>query len=521
MKQRVLMGFDFGTGGVKALAYGLRENRILKSAYRSYPLSVPKPNCAEQAPEEWWNAFAECVRELLSGGFMSEDVAAISVSSHTPTLTPFDGQGKALTNGMIWADGRAVEESRDLSRRYGDVIRKANPASVRPYHILPKLLWFQKHNPELYEQTTVFLDCNGYINYRLTGICALDRSMATNYHFYNVYTKQWDQEVVRTLGIDLNRFPKLHDCGEIIGTVTEEAAWELGLAAGIRICAGSSDTAMAMLSTGIVSGDRLAYSCGTGSSVILLEKNTEQEPFQTCDRLLTIAYTDKEYMMNIGVMSNTGGAFQWVRDVLCGEEKKEAAEMHADVYEIMDRLVAGSSPGAGGIVFLPYLAGELSPLYCPEARGVFFGLSGAAGKKELVRAVMEGTCYAAMQNVKIVLEAAEKSAENIKEIVATGGPCKSAVWMQMLSDICGIPVAVQEKAEGAALGDVIMAGCAVGIFESCQSAVECMVVMGNRYEPDWSRHRRYLLNYQTYCELQEQMLPVFENHAARMQSLED
>ncbi len=516
MKDKIVMGFDFGTNGVKALAYSRKEKKLLVSAYKSYPVLTPEKNFMEQDPRKWWEAFRWCVRVLLQqGGFSKEEVKVISVSSHTPTLTPLDEKGVPLCNGAIWSDGRAGEVCRRLQKEYAREIQKRNPACIRPYHILPKLLWFRENRPELYKKTKMFVDCNNYINYRLTGVFALDRSMAVNYHFYNVHTKEWDEKLAEELGIKLEQFPALVDCGQVIGHLGKEAAEELSLDEKTEVLGGASDTAMAMAGMGIFTQDRLAYSCGTGSTVIMLAKNTKENWYEADPALLSLGFVNKDYLMNIGVMSNTGGAFQWMKEAVCEMDSLWAKTLKKDVFSIMSDHVTAAPLGAGGIVFLPYLAGELSPLYEPDARGVFFGLNTKTTKQEMLRAVMEGTCYAVLQNVEIVLKAMGKKKEEMKEIVATGGPCHSSAWMQMLSDILGIRVQTQEKAEGAAIGDVILAAVSAGIFENMEEAAREIIVPGACYEPDEERGKKYRINYQTYVELQKVLLPCFKEHQRR------
>ena len=198
MCDKILMGFDFGTNGVKALAYSTSMERVAISAYKSYPVVTPYKNQAEHNPKDWWNAFVWCVGKLLAEGtFQKDQVAALCISSHTPTLTPVREDGEPLMNGMIWADGRAVEESLELRRDYGNEIASVNPALIRPYHIISKLFWLKKHKREIYNRTAMFLDCSNYITYRLTSRFTIDRSMATNYHFLQYFekngTKDWQK----------------------------------------------------------------------------------------------------------------------------------------------------------------------------------------------------------------------------------------------------------------------------------------------------------------------------------------
>ena len=194
--------------------------------------------------------------------------------------------------------------------------------------------------------------------------------------------KKWDERLAEKLQIDLRRFPKVCDCHEVIGHLTNEAAEELGLPKQTMVAAGASDTAVATLSAGIFSRNQMAYSCGTGSSVVMLQECGEREQYKTDDRLITIGYADKDYMMNIGVMSNTGGAFKWMKEAVCDMETLCAVTLHKDVFTVMSDYVTEAPIGANGIVFLPYLAGELSPIYNPNARGYSSDCQGLPRKKK-------------------------------------------------------------------------------------------------------------------------------------------
>lgn len=510
---RVIIGMDYGTSGVKALAYDGAEEKIIASAYEEYQMLVPDRNRAEHNPRDWWEAFCRIIRSFLTeNGVNGEEIEAISLSCHTPTLTPVDAEGNHLYHGIIWADARAEEECREITEKYGKEIAGINPARIRPYHIISKLLWLERHEPEIYTNTYAFLDNTGYINFKLTGKLALDRSLAANYHFYNVHTREWDSDIARKAEVDLTKFPPICNCQDIVGTVTPEAAGKTGLSENTKIVAGMSDVTAAVLGMGICTEDRLCYSCGTGSHVVLLAKASYgQQRFTTDPRLIILGYSNPDYMVNIGVISNTGGAMKWMRNALCRQEMAFCQDLNKDVYDLMSEEAKQAAPGCGGLLFLPYVAGELCPLYNPNARGCFFGISTVTDKPEMIRAVMEGTACSARQVMELVLST-QKSREKsgIKEIVVTGGPTKSSLWMQILCNVIGIPIVTLEKAEGGPVGDLILAGCAVGMFSTQKEGAERFARVHRRFYPEQETVRLYEQVYRRFLRLQEAVMPCFD-----------
>jgi xylulokinase len=513
MEHAVIIGMDYGTSGAKALAYDGRERKIIASAYREYPMLVPRPNYAEHNPEDWWDVFCQIMEELkVEGGIQKEQIQAISISCHTPTLTPVDEMGVPLCNGIIWADARAEKECEEIIERYGDEIAQVNPAQIRPYHIVSKLLWMKRHRPRIWEQAWAFLDNNSFINYRLTGKLALDRSLAANYHFYNVHTQEWDPRAAELLGADLSKFPPVCNCQDIVGKVTAKAAAQTGLSEHTMVVAGMSDVTAAVLGMGVCTADRLCYSCGTGSHMVLLAKATSgKERFTTDPRLITLGYSTPEYMVNIGVISNTGGAMKWMRNALCQEEAACSRALGRDVYEIMSEEAQEASPGCGGVIFLPYVAGELCPLYNPNARGNFFGISTVTDKPAMIRAVMEGTSYSARQVMELVLSTGkDKKKSDLQEMVVTGGPTKSSLWMQILCDILGIPIVTLKKADGGPVGNLILAGCAVGFFQSQEEGTRQFARVHRKFYPQKEQGVLYECGYRKFLELQRAVIPCWD-----------
>lgn len=510
MKNNYVIGMDFGTSGVKGLLYDAGLHEIVKLCYREYPMLVPEPNFAEHDPEKWWESFLSIIKEMKNE-IEVECIRAISISCHTPTLTAIDRDGKVLKNGFIWADARSEMECREIIENYGAEIAKINPQEIRSYHILPKLFWFIRHEREKYDKTWKFLENNGYINYKLTGVAGLDRSQAPSYHFYNVHTQEYDQSVAEKIGVDLTKFPKLYNCGDIIGTVTSEAAECTGLSTNTMVIAGMADVTADVLGMGIFTDHKFCYSGGTGGHAMMMTRSSVPgKPFTADSRIITQGGYSPEYMLNVGVLSNIGGALKWVRNALGNAETEIAGNSGLDVYDVLVGEANTSPIGSNGLIFLPYLVGELCPIFKPDARGCFYGISPETNKSDMIRAVLEGVAFAERQVIEVSLGAyGNMDLSELGEIIVTGGPAKSAVWMQILSDVIGTKIVTPDITEAAPLGNLILAGNSAGLFDM-QEEIKYLVKSEKRYSPDPQNSLKYCEFYQRFLKLQNCLMPCFE-----------
>ena len=291
MKKRILLGGDFGTNGLKLIAFDHERDAVIASSYQPYKVYVPASNCAEHEPQEWWDAFCNAVAEIKEkGGFAAPEVAALGMSCHCPTVTPMDGDGNILGRAVIWADRRAARQHEEALCLAGDRLGGINPAAIRAHMYINKLLWLKQEHPEQYDRTVSFLQCSGYLIYRLTGKLSEDRSNAAVAHCYNVNTGAWDEEACRMFGIDMAKLPPLYDCDEIVGTILPGPAAEAGLDPDTLVIAGTADTPAAALGIGCIDEGDIGFSAGTSSSTLMVY-DCASKPFRTAPRLMTIGHT--------------------------------------------------------------------------------------------------------------------------------------------------------------------------------------------------------------------------------------
>jgi xylulokinase len=476
MNDPLLLGIDVGTTNVKALL-ATPEGVVVAQADQSYPLLTPRPGWVEQNPEDWWAATTQVVRRVVSEG-QADQVAAIGVSGQGCAAVLIDEQGNAVRPGIIWMDARSEAQCEALRQSRGDRIFELNGKQPAPYNFDPKLIWLQQNEPEHIARAWRCLTTTGYLNFRLTGEPVLNLSDASIPFAYHQTACDWSEELIAAFGIPRRLYPRLAACQHIIAGLTPQAAESAGLKAGTPVIAGGEDTSAAGLAAGVVEPGQAMLSLGTGGSFYIAQDRPLAHP-----QLLTFAHVlDNQWLVG-GTIVAFGASLAWCRDLL--------GHSH---FEDMTSLAARSSPGADGLLFLPYLSGELQPINDGHARGVFFGLSLNTGQAQLIRAVMEGAAFSMAHNLRV---AAEVGA-TVRELRAVGGPTRSPIWCQILADITNQPVTVLQAGLGAPLGDVFLAAAAIGLIADAGQAAARAAQVEQVYTPNPALRSLYDRQFEIY-----------------------
>jgi xylulokinase len=304
--------------------------------------------------------------------------------------------------------------------------------------------------------------------------------------------------------LDPEKLPPIRACGEVIGMVTPKAAEATGLAPGTPVIAGMTDGTAAAVEVGLTRpGDAAEM---TGQSTVLLI--CSDAPYRGT-ALIPLGHAIPGLHLVVGAMSATGGALRWFRDQLGEHEVAEAQRQGVDPFELLSAKAAQSPPGANRLIFLPYMYGERSPIWDSAARGVFFGLSLATTKGDLVRAILEGAAYGLRHNVETAAEAGFM----VETLACVGGGARSALWNQIKADVLGRPVTLPQAASGAAMGDAILVAASVGLYTSLSEAVAAMVRSGPTFLPQAENRARYNALYHIYRQLYPTLRPLFHELA--------
>ncbi|MEZ4678140.1 MAG: FGGY family carbohydrate kinase [Caldilineaceae bacterium] len=438
MARNLLIGIDIGTTSTKAVLFD-QDGSLLAEAAQEYLTAYPHNGWAEQDPEDWWRATCAAIQRLFADKrFEPTHVAALGISCQAPSMTPVDRQGRPLAPALIWMDRRTEAQCAWLREHVGEAMISAiNGGRVDPYYMAPKVRWFQEQMPDQYQATHQLLQANGYVVHKLTGVFTMDRSHGPITSLFDSRVGDWSELLLDRAAIDAAKLPPLADCAAVVGEVTRAAAAVTGLAVGTPVIAGMTDGTAAGIEAGLVhTGDAVEM---TGQSTVLLICN--DQPYLGRD-LIPLGHAIPGKHLVVGALVASGGALRWFRDQLGEPERAAAASQNRDPFDLLCEAAAQSPAGANRLVFLPYMYGERSPIWDSDARGVFFGLSLASQKRDLIRAIMEGAAYGLRHNVAVAAAAGFA----LNTLACVGGGARSALWNQIKADVLQRPIRLPKAA---------------------------------------------------------------------------
>lgn len=493
MKQLYLLGIDIGTSACKAALFD-RKGQVLAAANGEYPVYYPEEGWAEQNPEEWWSAVCEAVRQVIrKAGIQPEEIAGVGIDGQSWSAIAIDKGGKVLTNTPIWMDTRAQSICDRLNEEIGeDEIFRIAGNSLQPSYTTAKILWYKENLPEVYSKIYKILQSNSYIAFKLTGQISQDLSQGYGLHCFDMRTGQWDEEMCRKMGIPRDFLPEIVPSDRIIGTVTKKAAEESGLAEGTPVAAGGLDAACGTLGAGVIhSGETQEQGGQAGGMSICIEK------YQAAPRLILGFHVIPGKWLLQGGTTGGGGVMRWFEREFADYERLMREQTGISSFDQLNEIAEKVKPGCDGLVFLPYMAGERSPIWNPYAKGVFYGLDFSKTKGHMVRACMEGVAFSLRHN----LETAEEAGAKAEILRAMGGSANSLLWTQIKSDVTGKTMAVPASDTATTLGAALLAGVGTGFYKDYEEAVAETVKVTRKHQPDPEKKAVYDKNYETYLEL--------------------
>lgn len=418
------------------------EGNVVESRSRPLGISSPGHAWAEQDPEDWWTG----VTELLSSVPGNVRVARIGLSGQMHTLVPVDREGRVLRKAILWCDQRAAAECAEAEALLGGESRVVEMTGnlIYPGFTLPKILWIRKHEPEVYRKIATCYIAKDYIGWRLTGERATEWSDASGSACYDVSARKWRSDLLGTLGVDEGWLPPVKGSAQIRGALRPELARRLGWGETEVVC-GGADNAVSAFGLGVVSPGDCMISIGTSGTVLAATESTVPDPTGRLHFFNSVLPGQSYYM---GCMLSAGSSLNLFRDAV-GRDLS---------WDDIGRAVEETPPGAGGMLWLPYLNGERTPHRNPNARGVLYGLSSMTDKRHVFRAVMEGITYGLRDSFELV-----RAATPVKRVIMAGGGAKNAVWRKMTASVIGFPVSVPKADEGGAYGAAMLAALGGGL----------------------------------------------------------
>lgn len=484
-----VLGFDLGTSSCKAALYNKRLEQVC-AVSREYPTFFPAPGWAEQPAGQWWEAFCLSVPECLEkAGVNPAEIAAVAIDSMGSAALPVDSAGEALHPGLLWMDRRSAPQCEQMNRQLGERLFEITGNRNDPSNIASKLLWYKQERPEVYRKTHKFLHANGYLALKLTGEFTQDRTEGGLTMLYDIRENRWSGELIESLGLDMAKLPDIYESHDFIGAVTPRAAAECGLRPGIPVTAGAMDCVASALGTACIDAGDVFITGGTVTNVgIVNDGPSPHEALHLHNHIIPGKY------IRVSNVDFGGGGLRWFRDIL-GENG----------YEGLNRAAELAPPGNDGLLFLPYMVGQRSPLYNNNTSGVMFGLNPRHRKDHLVRMFMEGTSYA----VRNILGYFEEAGTLPRQARLTGGISNSDIWNKILCDIIGIGIGLPDAADVATLGVAVSAAVAAGWYGGYREALAGLPCRRN-YTPDESNKEVYDRMFGVYRQLFNGVLPVYD-----------
>ena len=505
MMKSYLLGIDIGTSACKVAVFD-KEGKVLAAANGDYPVYYPQEGWAEQNPEEWWSAVCRATKETVQkAGIDSAEIAGVGIDGQSWSAIALDKEGKVLTNTPIWMDTRAQEICERLNKEIGeDKIFEVAGNSLQPSYTTAKIIWYKENLPEVYEKIDKILQSNSFIAFKLTGAITQDMSQGYGLHCFDMKKGCWDEEMCRRLGIPMEFLPEICECDHVVGSVTAKAAAECGLAEGTPVVAGGLDAACGTLGAGVIHPGETQEQGGQAGGMSICIDEYKADP-----RLILGYHVIPGKWLLQGGTTGGGGVMRWLEREFGAYEREEGKRQGKSSLDLFNEEAAAVAPGSDGVIFLPYMSGERTPIWDPNAKGVYYGLDFSKTKGHFIRAAMEGTAYALKHN----LDVAEEAGAKVEVLRAMGGSANSLLWTQIKSDITGKPIVVPSSDTATTLGAVILAGVGIGMYKDFDEAVKLTIEEKRSHEPNNENRKVYDKNYETYIELYKQLKETMaKNH---------
>ncbi len=503
MAEKFILAHDLGTTGNKASLFD-EQGGVRASSLSTYGTEYPQPNWVEQNPEDWWKAVCISTKQLLNTtGIAPKQVDCISFSGQMMGCVVLDRRARPLRNALIWADTRAVPQAEHLISKVGmeNAYRITGHRASSSYSAA-KIMWVRDNQPEIFSEAYKFVHAKDFIVARLTGKFATDFSDAGGMNLYDLEAYDWSSTMLDAAGLDISLLPDLHESTDVVGEVLPSISDEVGLAAGTPVVIGGGDGCCAAAGAGVVREGAAYNYLGSSSWIAIASKTPIYDPSM---RTFTWAHLMRGMFSPCGSMQAAGGAYQWLRDTFCLQEKEQAQEQTISPYELMDQLAEQSTPGAHGLLFFPYLLGERSPRWNPDARAAYFGLTMGHNRADIIRATLEGITM----NLKVILEAFRDQGAQINNIRVIGGGAKGRIWRQIMADIYGIPIHRPALlAEATSFGAALAGGIGVGMYKDW-SLAESLTPIVDEIDPNPYLTAQYEKLYGIFNRAYEAFMPLY------------
>lgn len=489
--------FDMGTTAAKGVLVSDDRKIVFQ---HSVPLDTYfEGDFKEQDPRQWYNAFITIAHEMFSRGFSSEDIRGIIMSGQMQDLIPLDAEGFPVRNAILYSDGRADREAKEISELIGDeAILRITGNRMDASIPAAKLLWYRKHELENYQKTEIYLGCSkDYITAQLCDTYACDVTAASTFGLMNIREKRWEASLLSALDISERTLPKIFYCHEKAGEVTLKGAKETGFLPGTPVYAGTGDAGASTLASGVSQPGEYSIYLGTSGWIASVSDDVLQ---RDAGGVFNLAGVPMDTYINVVPFLNAGGVHKWISGILHPEESS------LPKYDYVDQLLSKSTAGSNGLLFLPYLSGERFPVMDSDTKGCYIGVVNETSKMDLARAPLEGVAYSIRQGLEAI-------GGTPSLVTLVGGGAKTPVWRQVLADVLDQKIVVPSGSEylpALAIASSVL--IAQGVEQDYGSFIRSIVedTQTKTYLPDPQAVLVMEAQYQRFIKIHQSVAPLFE-----------
>jgi xylulokinase len=489
-----LIGLDLGTTGCKAIVFS-NQGRILSQSAREYSIMTPYPRWAEQDAERVWQLAWDTLRQVVSAA-RGDPPVALALSCQGEAIIPVDRQGRPLRPAILGMDTRTGAENEWLAERFGpENLFQRTGMPLHTINTLPKLLWLQRNEPEIWKTASQFLLYEDFFVRRLTGQPAISHCLASRTQMYDLAAGDWAEDILAECDIEPERLASLAPlAGGPVGRLRPDLAGELGLSGEVLLVSGGHDQACAALGTGVVRHGLAMVSTGTAEVVEVAMNTPALDERLRQGNISVYRHVVPDLYLAMTLNHSGGLLLRWFRDTLSERQMEQASKTGQDAYGL---ILEDAPSGPTDLMVLPHFAGSGTPWLDTSSRGAILGLSFATTRSSLAKAILEGLTF----ELKVNLDLLRDAGVIIKELHAVGGGARSGLWLQLKADICQIPLRVPQVTEAACLGAALLAGVAAGAYPDVPTAVARTVHFQERIEPHTDSAAVYTERYQLYQQL--------------------
>ncbi len=504
-----LLGIDYGTGGAKACIIN-SQGDVMAYAYEEYPIIHEHPDWSEHDILLYWHIACRLIKQVIKEASIQQaEIKGMAVSSALPSMVMVDSDHNPIHRAYNLMDRRAKAEVMWLKDHIGeDRIFNLSGYRLEDHPVLVNVLWEKRNRPDDYRRIHKVLTIDGYITLKLTGKAVLHYSGAAFYGVaYDLRAGCFDMEMLAELGIDPGLLPELYSCEDIVGEVTEQAASETGLVKGIPVAAGQVDCNASWVGGGAIDVGDFQSNLGSVGNFGIVHQNTAFNFSDTGKLMINFPYTVNSMSTYVTVPTTmTGGlCIRYLRDVCSQYETEMERVLGLSSYDLLNMQAERVPAGSEGLLILPFLMGERTPIWDVNARGVLFGLSLQHTKGHIVRAMMEGVTYALYDSFRLLKDAGLQV--NYPMVLNEGGAV-SRLWRQIIADVFNVPNVMVKRRTGAPYGDAILAGVATGIFGGYE-VVKDWVDYVEPIDPQPANHELYMGLFALYKRVYEHLKDDF------------